>query len=283
MCFKKRKKDLQSTLIKFAGRNEDLVWTSPEISGLYEGKKIDVVVPFTHEAICVIDGVAEKVWSSGRYSLETDKKYSEQDICFYFINKTVVIPMNWGTPTQIDVIDPIFEMPVRFGANGELKLSVADSKVFMQKIVGTTKGIVASDVAVFFRNKIALLFNTHLASLMSKYKLSYFELPERLQAMSVFLKESLENEFLSYGLQLDDFIVNGINIAQDTLQKFTQDQEMVRRLKVRGEIYEKLKKDVHDEKESEVDRQIRIIKALGESAEKSKDDITVNITNKSLL
>lgn len=39
MCFKKRKKDLQSTLIKFTGRNEDLVWTSPEISGLYEGKK----------------------------------------------------------------------------------------------------------------------------------------------------------------------------------------------------------------------------------------------------
>ncbi len=280
MCFKKKQGDV---LVKFEGANEDLVWTSPSIKGLYAGRKIDVVVPFTHEAICVKDGVADNVWQSGRYTLETDKRFLEQDIRFYFINKSTVVAVNWGTPSQIDVIDPVFEMPVKFGANGEIKLSVSDSKKFLYKVVGVSDGITANGVAGFFRNKIALLFNTHLAKHMSEYKISYFELAERLQAMSAFLKESLSGEFEAYGLQIDDFIINGIKISEDTLETFRKDAELVRRLKVRGETFEKLRQESRDAKESEAERQIRLIKALGECFAQGKDEYNLNVTNKSLL
>lgn len=283
MCFKKKKEKEKSMLIRFEGKNEDLVWTSPYTSRLKKDEVIDVVVPFTHEAVCVKDGVAEDVWKSGRYSLKTDREYGEQDIRFYFVNKSVVIPVSWGTPSQIDVVDPVFEMPVKFGANGEIKLSVSDTKTFLYKVVGVSDGMTANEVAAFFRNKIALLFNTHLAKLMADYNVSYFELPERLDAMSRFINDAVKDEFAQYGLCVADFIINGIKISNDTLEKFRADAELVRRLKVRGETFEKMRQEAIDEKENDVERQIRVIKALGEFAEKSKDQTTLNVTNKSIL
>lgn len=268
MCLKK------NYLIKFSGDNTDLVWTTPKLNRLKKNTAIDVVVPFSHEAVCVIDGVADKVWGPGRYSLAAKIDYKEQDLKFYFINKTITIPILWGTPNPIDLQDPVFEMGVRFGANGGIKLNIADSKTFLYKVVGSSTGIDSEGIAEFFRQKIVLLFTSLLAKNMASLGLSYFELPAQLQAMSAILQEAIAPDFEQYGLAVADFTIDFIKISEDTLKKFTSDQELVRRLKVRETTFEKLRSEARTDRDTEVQHEVALIKAFGQLARDVKPEVS---------
>ena len=283
MCFKrKRKKEAEvkqpeNKLVKYLGRNEDLVWSPAGVESLPKGSQMDIVVPMSREAICAVDGVSQGVWQPGRYTITADEKYTEQDVKVYYINKTAVVPIRWGTSSQIDLQDPVFEMPVRFGANGSLKVGIHNTQTFLFKVVGTKDGIDDEGLANFFRAKTVLLFTSLLGQKMIELGLSYFELPAQLQLMSSVLMNSMHNEFVSYGLDLVDFTIDNIKISEETLANFSADKEMVRRLKVREGLYDKLKSEARTDKADDFDRQIKLIQAMGQAAKDAKYDRDVKI------
>ena len=281
MCFKRKRKQAvappENKLIKFLGRNEDLVWSPSGVECLPRGSQMDIVVPMSREAICSVDGVSQGVWQPGRYTVTADDKYAQQDVKVYYINKTAIVPIRWGTSSPIDLQDPVFEMPVRFGANGSLKVGIRNTQTFLFKVVGTKDSIDDDGLANYFRSKTVSLFTSLLGQKMIDLGLSYFELPAQQQLMSNMLMNNMQNEFTSYGLDLVDFTIDNIKISDETLNNFTADKEMVRRLKVREGLYDKLKSEVRLDKADDFDRQIKIIQAVGQAAKDAKYDRDVKV------
>lgn len=263
------------TFVRFEGNNDDLVWTTPELKQLKN--KIDVIVPFSHEAICVIDGVADEVWRPGRYTLKKDFKYQASDLQFFFINKSVVVPIKWGTPSRFSLMDPLFEMPINLGANGEARLSVCDSKTFLYKLVGSSKGITAQQLADFFRSRISSDLIDAMANVMKKNNLSYLELSTYLKGISKLVADELKPVLNEYGINLNDFMISNVHIDDEVLETFAKDKELTRRLKERELKYKELLEMHRNDNKDALQIQLDIIKAL-----KDDRDLTINV-NKSLI
>ncbi len=268
MCFKKP----QAKFVRFEGNEDQIIWTSPEIDVLLKKQRIDVIVPAMREAVCALDGVVDTVWQPGRHQLVGDKKIPQQDLKIYFINKTVVVPVLWGTPSFIDLQDPVFEMPVRFGARGTAKLSIDDVSKVLFKISGSRTEYTSAQLAEFFRPKTVQLFTTLLATKMEDLNLSYFNLPRYLDIMSNVISGGMASEFAAYGMKLEDFTIDQIKIEEDTLKKFSSDAEMVRRFKLREKMYEQAREEMRADRAADADYLERMIRVCGEAAERAKDD-----------
>ena len=95
--------------------------------------------------------------------------------------------------------------------------------------------------------------------------------------MSSIIFEDMKNEFKKYGLCLEDFTIDQIKISEETLARFTADKELVRRLKVREGIYDKLRTQMRSDKAEDIDQQIKIIQALGQASKDAKDERELHI------
>ncbi len=287
MCFKKRKRKQQvqsaepeAKRVKFEGQNDDVAWSCTSVTSILKGEQVDIVVPLSREGVCLVDGAPAGVWSAGRYNIQADPAYPSQDIKMYYINKTVAVPIKWGTANLIDLCDPVFEMPVRFGAHGTAKASVGDSTLFLTKIVGTKDIMTSAELADYFRNKISSLFTDQLANKMKELGLSYFELPTQLKTISDILFNDLRSAFSAYGIFLEEFTVDAVKIPEETLAAFSADKEMVRRYKLREKMFQTMYENQKADKAVDVDNQIRLIKAIGEAEQAQKDDRDITIVIK---
>ena len=261
MCFKKRKRKQQvqsaepeAKRVKFEGQNDDVAWSCTSVTSILKGEHVDIVVPLSREGVCLVDGAPAGVWSAGRYNIQADPAYPSQDIC-----------------------DPVFEMPVRFGARGTAKASVGDSTLFLTKIVGTKDIMTSAELADYFRNKISSLFTDQLANKMKELGLSYFELPTQLKTISDILFNDLRSAFSAYGIFLEEFTVDAVKIPEETLAAFSADKELARRMKAREEMFKTLRENQKEDKAIDIDNQIRLIKAISEAEKASHDTTNIEV------
>lgn len=251
-----------SDYVKFEGKNQDIVWSSPNLTTL--SSKVDVVVPFTHEAVVVIDGVAENVYPNGRHTLEKKTGYKSQQLQFFFVNKSLVVPIKWGTPSKFDVIDPIFEMPIRIGAHGDAKITVSDSKNVVYKLVGSKTVFTNEDVSDFFRTKIHSDIVHTLATVMKDNKISYLEIASKIKGISKLIEDELKTNFKEFGFNLSDFLIENIFIPEDVYQTFAKDKELSRRLKERELKFKELYENSREDHKDLAQKEIELIKAMKE-------------------
>lgn len=206
--------------IIFEGTNDTVVWKHP--SSRFAGNA-ELIVPFTHEAILITDGQAGESFKPGKHTVNEKafikrtlfRKRYEQHLEIYYINKSLNLPIKWGTRTQLDLFDPLLNIPVRIGAHGEFEIKINNPRKFLIKVVGNSQGMSKEMIQDFFRDRMSMYIKNTIADAMLNDNISFYEISGQLKSLSKSIKDELSKEFDNYGTSLESFLIASVVIPQE--------------------------------------------------------------------
>lgn len=212
-------------VIKYSGDNDTFVWKFP---GEDFNTLSQLIVAESQEALFFKDGKALDLFTAGRYTLHTqnipfirrlvnlpfngESPFSCQ---VYFINKVVSMDILWGTNSPIPIQDAKYPIILPVRANGQFGVRVADSKKLLVKLVGTIDRFDQTTLKRYFKGILLTNIKDYIANEFVKNQVSFLEIHSRLKEISKGIQESLQQEFLNYGIELVHFNVNEITPPED--------------------------------------------------------------------
>lgn len=224
-----------SEVIKFEGSPDALVWKYP---GEDFNATSQLIVDETHEALLVVNGNAADLFLAGRHTLSvpniplarkilelpTDGKTPFPCKVFY-INKVHRMDLLWGTQGPIALNDPEYDIFMHVMAHGSLTLSVSDSRKFMLKLVGFRSSFSSEELVSKFRGLISSHVKDSISSIMIKGKIGYFTMNANLFEMSGVIKEKLDKVFDNYGIAIQYFNLETIEVPESDYKKVSEAKE----------------------------------------------------------
>jgi membrane protease subunit (stomatin/prohibitin family) len=133
----------------------------------------------------------------------------------WYINKLHNLDVKWGTPSPIQLQDPLHKIFVPVRANGQFGMRVVGSKNFLNKLVGTNsqmeKEAIAKQIRGLYVNKV----KTALGNYIGRKNISVLQVNLYLEEMSRSLRDELSLDLHEYGIEILNFYVNDINIPDD--------------------------------------------------------------------
>ena len=212
-------------VITYGGTQDNFAWRYPSDE---LGTWTQVVVNESHEAVFYKGGQALDLLGPGRHTLDTANipvlrklinlpfgGQSPFKAELWYINKTHSLDIKWGTPTPIQLQDPKYNVFIPLRAFGQFGVQITDSKVFLQKLVGTVSTFDKETLLRYFRG----LYLTHVKDAISTYlikkNISLLEINAYLREISEFLKEAIAPAMQEYGISVLNFFVNDINVPDD--------------------------------------------------------------------
>ena len=179
------------------------------------GVSSGVIMPGTHSLVTGnVGGLFSKFFGDNtRYSAEV-----------WFVSTTIKRDLKWGTPQRIDFDYNGF--PVRIGAFGSWGIRVRDPESFVRQITGGQRGTDSQKIYDYFTGRILECFTAELGKLFiaadSAFSIShiaakYAEISSRLRDDSNL--NGLSAELARFGIELVNFDISNINVAQEDQQK----------------------------------------------------------------
>jgi len=178
----------------------------------------------SQEAVFFRDGKALDVFKAGRHVLQTQNipligkwvtsfgygPNSPFRSEVYFIGKQLFSNLKWGTREPILFRDSELKM-IRIRSFGIFSIQVADSMLFINKVVGT-KGIYTNDdIEDYLKNIIV----SRLTNIIGDELKTVFDMPSSFDDLSLAARVKLQTEFDGLGLSLHDFYINSISVPDD--------------------------------------------------------------------
>ena len=185
-----------------------------------------LVVRESQMAIFVNEGKLADVFGPGTYKLTTkniplltnlknwDKAFQspfKSDV--YFLNTKLQINAGWGTSQPITISDKEFGL-VRLRAFGKYTYKITDPKNFFTNISGAVDYYERQTLENQLRNIII----SHFSNFLANSNVPFINMAANQLDLGKNIKQSLESEFVNYGLKLEQFIVENLNLPDD-LQK----------------------------------------------------------------
>jgi len=185
----------------------------------------------SQEAVFFRDGKALDIFKAGRHVLQTqnipliskwvtsfgygpDSPFRSE---VYFVGKQLFPNLKWGTSEPILFRDSELKM-IRIRSFGIFSIQIADSMLFINKIVGT-KGIYTnSDIEGYLKNIIV----SRLTNIIGDELKSVFDMPSSFDDLSLITRTKLQAEFDGLGLSLHDFYINSISLPDDVQKLIDQ-------------------------------------------------------------
>lgn len=211
-------------VISYEGGNDTLVWKHP-IEDF--NTTTQLIVHESQEAILFKNGQALDLFPSGKYTLESQNIPLLQRVfnwatdgktpfhCeVYFINKVDCMDVMWGTITPIPIQDPIYDIILPVRANGQFSIRIDDSRKFLVKIVGTTKGIGKETLNMYFRGLLMTRIKDYISNMMMTKKISFLEIHSYLNEASQNVHSQINSTFAEYGVKVVNFFVNSIFVPE---------------------------------------------------------------------
>ena len=207
-------------IIKYEGDNSTFIWKHPseDFNSLTQ-----LIVHESQEAIFFMNGQARDLFGPGRYTLETQNipkigkflnRATGGETPFhcevYFINKTERMSIKWGTDSKVQYVEPTYGFPISIGASGEMSLRAEDSRKLLLKLVGTENFLGQQKLIGFFRAFLMTRVKTYIAQVMKANAINIFEIDENLTLFSNAIKNLLVNDFVDYGVSLEQFFVTNV-------------------------------------------------------------------------
>ena len=185
----------------------------------------------SQEAVFFRDGKALDVFKAGRHVLETqnipgigkwvtsfgygpDSPFRSE---VYFIGKQLFPNLKWGTKEPILFRDTELKM-IRIRSFGSFSIQVADSMLFLNKIVGTRGAYRNEDIEDYLKSIIL----TRLTNILGEELKTVFDMPGSFDNLSLAARVKLQGEFEGLGLYLHDFYINSISVPEDVQQIIDQ-------------------------------------------------------------
>ena len=202
--------------------NDTLAWRFPmRGQEIQNGGKL--VVRESQEAAFINEGQLADVFKPGTHNLTTQNmpilatlkgwKYGfespfKSDV--YFISTKLYNDMKWGTSNPIMMRDADFGM-LRIRAFGIYSIKVVDSGTFLKQLVGTNGVYTVPDISEQLRKTIMSRFTDTLG----EAKIPALDLAAKYDEISDLVKQKLQDEFKSMGLELSKFFVENISLPEE--------------------------------------------------------------------
>ena len=222
-------------VIKFEGPQDALVWKFP-VEDFNATSQL--IVDETHEALLVVNGNAADLFTAGRRTLSVPnipiaRKLIEiptgGDSPFpckiFFINKVHQMDLLWGTQGPITLEDPLYDIFMHVMANGSMSISVSESRKFLLKMVGFRDRFDSEHLISKFRGIISSHVKDCISKIMINGMLSYFMMNANLFELSGVIKERLDAIFDEYGIKIQYFNIETIEVPEADYQKVSEAKE----------------------------------------------------------
>jgi membrane protease subunit (stomatin/prohibitin family) len=212
--------------IKFdAVDNNLLVWKYPSES-ITVGCQL--IVNQSQEAILFKGGKALDIFGPGTHTLSTgnipllnklinlpfggETPFTAE---VWFVNKTAIRDLKWGTLSPIPLIDPKYNYPISARAFGRWGLRVSDTRSFIVQLVGTEQYKNSAEIEQYFEGEIVQRLSNELSNYLVKENISVFEVNSKLNDLSKFVENDVSHEFDRFGIEVVNFNVERISIPDE--------------------------------------------------------------------
>lgn len=177
----------------------------------------------SQRAVFVNEGRIADVFGPGRYKLITqtlpvltnlnhwDKLFEspfKSDV--YFFSTRQRLDCKWGTANPITVRDKEFGA-VRLRAFGIYSYHLSDPALFHATISGTLERYTTEQLESQLRNTVA----GSIATLFGESDVPFLDMAANQEAFAAALKQTLTPVFVSFGLTLDNFVVQNISLPEE--------------------------------------------------------------------
>lgn len=214
-----------------------------------------VIVPETHNALVVVDGIAHETLPSGRHYIFDRKKSSivisdkkSPLIEIIYISKTAKLNIYWGTINQWEMRDPVTGTSIKLGASGEFEVQVCNPRKTYLELIGRDETFDIDNLKSRLLGRLLAEVQYSLATTMAEMKLSYDRLGEVLLPMSKAILPAVKEMFeKDYGLTIFSFTISNIIISEDDIKKIAKAKALYAANLMKKEEWEnKEKKDDKD-------------------------------------
>lgn len=222
-------------VIKFEGPQDALVWKFP-VEDFNTSSQL--IVDETHEALLVVNGNAADLFKAGRRTLSVPNIPLARKLIeiptggespfpckVFFINKVHQMDLLWGTQGPIALEDPLYDIFMHVMANGSMSVSVNESRKFMLKMVGFRDRFDPEELIAKFRGIISSHVKNCISQIMINGMLSYFMMNANLLDLSMVIKERLDAIFDEYGIRIEFFNIETIEVPEEDYKKVSEAKE----------------------------------------------------------
>lgn len=224
-----------SEVIKFGGSPDDLVW---KFAGEDFNATSQLIVDETHQALLVVNGQAADLFGPGRHTLSVPnipmlKKIiniptggtSPFQCKVFYVSQVHQMDLLWGTQGAITLDDPLYDIFLHVMLHGSMTFSIEDTRKFLIKLVGFRNLYRSADMIQNFRGIISSHVKDCISKIMINGQLSYFMINANLFEISDVVKERLDGIFNEYGIRIEYFNIETIDVPDKDYQAVTAAKE----------------------------------------------------------
>ncbi len=212
-------------VIKYEGDNSEL-FKKICVDGLDADAKL--VVPETHNAILIKDGMAMDTLNSGSYDIFEEKsrrKSKNVSVEVIYMSKTARLKVMWGTRSQFSFRDPETDVPVKLGAHGEFEVQISNPRKAYMVLIGAEKEFTVQDLKERLVMRMLSKTEPAIAREMRAGALSYDRISEHKDEIAAKIMPDLKDMFEDYGLKLFSFMIGNVVISDDDIAAIREARE----------------------------------------------------------
>lgn len=209
-------RDIQ--IIKYEGDNTEL-FKRISADGLEADAKL--VVPETHTAILIKDGILMDTLNSGSYDIFGDqprKKCKNVSVEVIYMSKAARLKVLWGTRSRFSFRDPETEVPVKVGAHGEFEVQISNPRKAYMVLIGAEKSFTVQDLKDRLATRMMSKVEPAIAAAMREGGISFDRISEYKDKIAQSVLPVLSAMFEEdYGLKLFSFTIADVVISDEDI------------------------------------------------------------------
>ena len=196
-----------------------------------------LIVDETHQAVLVVNGQAADLFGAGAHTLSTPNIPILNKIIniptggedpftckVFYITQVHQMDMLWGTQGAITLNDPLYDIFLHVMLHGSLSFSIADSRKFLIKLAGF-RNFTNQQLLNSFRGLVSSHVKDAISQIMIREQQSYFMVNANLFETSQKVKARLDNVFDEYGIRIEFFNIESVEVPQDDYEAVTKAKE----------------------------------------------------------
>lgn len=203
--------------------------------------KSKLIVNYNQLAIVLYKNKVEKVFGGGTHEVNGDtfsfipgigmrsRDGESFGVEVYFFNKDIKLDMLWGTRDPLLVTDLNTGNEIRLRARGKFKISVDSFPNIISKLLyKTTKNnlLEHNKLAMYLRELIVDSLNNALIDYTFKNRNALLKIESHSSELEGLITPSLQTQFKNFGLKLDSFNIDSINVYDQDISKLKEINEV---------------------------------------------------------
>lgn len=238
--------------IKFESEDQDIiVWKYPSDEISFAGQ---LIVNEGQVAVFFKSGQALDTFGPGRHTLKTGNVPLLENLVnlpfggktpftaeVWYVRTNLIRDLGWGTPRPIQTKDPVYQLSIPVRAHGKFSIKISDPRLFVREMVGNQSVTTKEDIITFLRSNIVMRVKDFVAETVKEKNLSIVDdLSSQMEEISLAGKAKVQADFNKYGLEIQDFFVENIDVPEDdpSVQKLKKIQADKLELNMLGNQYQ---------------------------------------------